>query len=153
MAKWKKRHGKRHWGAVVLIRLVKFVIALVLGAYFFSFGFSLSKTTLLTFFAKEQLDLVDQYYVYVPSFIWLKSKTVDLLSLGSGGLATWWTMVVGIPLMLMGVTSLLSNFFSFLFAIFDYVYSLGHCPWYEWHKLTVDVLKNGRNHSYKKRKN
>ena len=147
---WKERHGKRHWVAVVLMRLVKFMIAVVLGAYFFAFGFSLSKMPLLTFFSREQLDLIDGYFIYVPYFSAMKKVTIDLLPLGSEGLATWWVMVVGIPLMLMGVLALVANFFNLVLAVVDYVYSLSHCPWYEWHKLTVEVLKNGRNHNYRR---
>lgn len=150
MAKWKKRHGKRHWLVVVLIRGLKFVIALVLGTYFFSFGFWLSKLTLEGFISGEQLSNVCSLTLYLPHFPFIKRCTIDLLVL-SGGLGTWWAMVVGIPLMLIGISFLLINFFNLVLAMFDYVYSLGHCPWYEWHKLTVDVLKNGRNHSYKRR--
>lgn len=150
MASFKERHGKRHWVVVVLIRLVKFVIALVLGAYFFSFGLWLSRSVLVDFIPGEWLNEVCALTAYLPHFSFMKRCTIDLLSL-SGGIGTWWAMVVGIPLMLIGITSLIVNFFSLLLAVIDYVYSLGHCPWYEWHKLTVDVLKNGRNHSYKRK--
>ena len=122
---------------------------MVLGGYFFAFGFSLSKNTLLAFFERSQLDMVDKYFVYIPYFLELKGFTIDRLALNSGGLATWWTMVVGIPLMLLGITALMINFFTFISAMFDYVYNLTHCPWYEWHKLTMKKLKKGRNYQRK----
>jgi hypothetical protein len=146
---WRKRHGKRHWLVVVLYRLAKFIISLVLGAYFFSFGFSLSRSTLVTFFSNEKLDLVASYLKYAPYFMSLKQVTIDRLSLNTAGLGTWWTMVVGIPLMLMGITSLFINLANLLLAIFDYTYSLAHCPWYKWHKITIDMAVEGKGHVHK----
>ena len=145
MEKKQKKHNVFHWLAVVLIRAIKFVFGVVLGAYFFSFGFLLSRTTVNSFVAEDLLEKIGSYLLtYVPYLPLLKTKTVDLLSLNTGGLATWWTMVVGIPLMLIGLGAFLINFLNFLLSVFSYLYNLTHCPWYEWHKLTVEVLKNGK---------
>lgn len=104
-----KKHNFVHWLAVVGIRLIKGGIFTGVGIYLMAVGLELSRTTLESF----RLTNIS----YLP------------LSGASGGVMTWWTMVVGIPLMLLGSSLAIISFFNLWYAITSLKYNQAHCPW------------------------
>lgn len=122
------RHNFFHWLTVVLIRTVYFLILASLGLYIITIGFSLSKETLQPYFPPDWFEVITFCSAQLPYFPLIQQSMFAKLNHWYRDARVWWTMVVGIPLIMLGFSLFFSVFFSFYYAIFSSIYNRTHCP-------------------------
>jgi len=94
-----------------------------------------SKHNILHWLAVSLLRLVYLCF-WLPITVSIIATGYLLLKHGS----TWWIMVVGLPLIALGVSLLLIVLFNFLQAVFDRFYNQTHCPFCQ---KSVKIKVNG----------
>lgn len=120
-------HNIFHWLIVVLLRIAFCLVLLPLGIYLIAIGFLLSEKTLQPHLPPFWLDKT-HYLARLPYYQVIQSHLFNRWLPSDEGVSVWWTMVVGLPLMALGVSIFLINFFNLYYAIFSPLYNRTHCP-------------------------
>jgi len=121
-------HTVSHWLIVVLVKTLSFFITTVLSAYLAGIGLLLSAETIKPFTPLLLLQRATFYSGQLPFFQSIKFYIFNQLNHWFLDALVWWTMVVGIPLILAAVAIFFSNLFNFYYAIVDSQYNHTHCP-------------------------
>lgn len=121
------RHDLAHWLMVVLIRIFFAVVLIPVSFYLIALGFLLSHDVLQPYWP-VLLGVVGYYSVRLPGFLFLKTLLFDRLNHWYRDAPIWWGMVVGLPLILMGLALFLINFTNLILAITRPSYNRTHCP-------------------------
>lgn len=122
------RHNLFHWLIVVLIRIIISLIFIPLSIYLTAIGFLLSAETIGSYLPAAWLEKVNFYSTQLPYFALIKQALFDQLGRWYTDAPVWWTMVVGIPLMVMGICVFFINFFNLYYTVFSPTYNRTHCP-------------------------
>jgi len=122
------KHNILHWLAVTLSRVIACVFYMPLSAYLGAFGFLLSADTLQPHLPKNWFDIIVFYSAKLPYFSLIKEFIFLELNHWYKGAPVWWTMVVGLPLIVMAVSLFFIVFFNFYYSLFSKKYNHTHCP-------------------------
>lgn len=122
------RHNLFHWLVVVLIRLFYSLILVPLSVYFVAIGFLLSENTTQSALPEIWFEKITFYSSQLPYFQQIERYLIAQLGHWYKDAPVWWTIVVGIPLILIGLSLFFSNFFSLYYSIFSLRYNRTHCP-------------------------
>jgi len=122
------RHNLFHWLIVVLIRIIISLIFIPLSFYLTAIGFSFSAETVQSFLPAVWFEKISYYSTLLPYFPSIKQFIFDQLNQWYQKAPVWWTMAVGMPLILMGISLFLINFFNLYYSIFSRTYNRTHCP-------------------------
>lgn len=124
----KSSHNLFHWLLTVLIKLIALFIATFFSLYLIIIGFILSTITLQSILPDLWLKEINSYLTLVPYFLLIKDTVFSLLNHWYQSAHTWWAMVVGLPLIIIGFFTFLINFFNLYHTIFSSLYNQTHCP-------------------------
>lgn len=122
------RHNLFHWLTVVLISVFNLLILTPSSAYMGLIGFLLSRETIQPFFSAIWLEKISYYFSLLPYFPTIKFFLFTWLGHWYVDAPTWWTMVIGIPLIILGIDILLINLFNLFYSVFSLKYNRTHCP-------------------------
>lgn len=122
------RHNLSHWLTVVFIKIIFFLIILPLSLYLVAIGFLLSGTTIRPYLPFLWFAKIAFYSAQLPYLQLSKQFFISQLNHWYKDAPVWWTIVVGIPLILMGISLFLINFFNLYYSIFGSLYNRTHCP-------------------------
>lgn len=122
------RHNAFHWLVVVLIRIISFLILVPLSVYLAAFGFLLSAETIQPYLPPIWFGQVTFYSAQLPHLQQIKPFLFSQLNHWYKDAPTWWTMVVGMPLIVIGICTFLINCFNLYYSIFSSTYNRTHCP-------------------------
>jgi len=125
------RHNIFHWLVVISIRMIFFLILTPLSLYLTIAGFLLSEETIRNFLPPSYLEKINFYLVQVPHFQVVKKAVFSLVGHWYKEAPVWWAMVVGIPLILIGISVFFINFFELYYSIVSLSYQQTHCPFCE----------------------
>jgi len=98
------------------------------GVYLVAIGFFLSSETIKPYFPAAWFNKAVFYSIQLPYLQLIKIYFLKQLGHWYRDALVWWTMVVGIPLTLMGISVFFSNLFSLYYSIISSLYSRTHCP-------------------------
>lgn len=121
-------HNLFHWLTVVLMRIAFFLIAATISVCLTAVGFLLSKKTLQPAFPPTLYKKITLCLDQLPYLDSIRASMFDQLNHWYRSVPTWWTMVVGIPLMLLGASFFLINLFNLYYALVSSEYNRTHCP-------------------------
>jgi len=121
------RHNIFHWLFVVFLRIVTSAIMIPLSLYFIAIGYLISADTIDPFLPESLIEKANYYSAQLPYFQFIKQFIFSQLGHWYQDAFVWWGMVVGIPLILLGISVFFSNFFSFYYTIFSPRYNRTHC--------------------------
>jgi hypothetical protein len=134
------KHNFFHYLVVLFLKITKLIIFLPVSAYLLAFGLAISITTIKPIFSGSIL-LYAQYYSHqLPYFMTLKNQLFDSLKFFGLEAPVWWTMVVGLPMIIVGLIIFTTNFVNLFNAIFSADYHRTHCPFC---KQPIRIKKNG----------
>ncbi len=122
------RHNPLHWLIVVLIRIIISIFLIPLSFYLFTLGFLLSAETIQPYSPPIWFEKVSLYITKLPYFQELKNLVFFKLGPWYQDVPVWWTMVVGLPLIVLSVCLFLIVFFNLYYSIFSPTYNQTHCP-------------------------
>lgn len=122
------RHNLFHRLTVILIRIVYSLIFIPLSFYLAAMGFSLSAKTIQPYLPPVWFEKVTLYSARLPYFRLIRNLFLNQLGHWYRDALVWWTMVVGIPLMLLGISAFFSNLSSLYYSIISSLYNRTHCP-------------------------
>ncbi|HUS52135.1 MAG TPA: hypothetical protein VMX77_01565 [Candidatus Bathyarchaeia archaeon] len=122
------RHNLFHWLVVVFLRLITSSISIFLSFYLASIGFLLSTETIGSFLPPALTEKINLYSNQLPFFPLIKQEFFSFLGSWYQGALTWWAMVVGLPLIVLGLTISLINLFNLFYSITSPFYNRTHCP-------------------------
>lgn len=122
------RHNFFHWLAVVSIRTVYSLILIPLSAYVATVGFFLSVDTLQSLLPAEWIAQITFYSSQLPFLPSVKRLTFQQLNHWYKDAPVWWAMVVGLPLIIMGICVFSIGFFNLFHSIASPLYNRAHCP-------------------------
>ncbi|KPJ70885.1 hypothetical protein AMJ51_00685 [Microgenomates bacterium DG_75] len=122
------RHNIFHWLITVIIRVIISSIMMTLSVYSAAIGYSLSADTIKPYLPNALTEKVVFYSAQLPYFQLINQFIFSRLDHWYRDAFVWWGIVVGIPLILLGITIFLSNLFSLYYTIFSPSYNRTHCP-------------------------
>lgn len=122
------RHNIFHYLIVVFIRIIISLIFIYLSFYFTAIGFLLSAEIIQSYLPATWFQKAILYSAELPYFQLIKEFILSRLNHWYTDALVWWTMVFGIPLMLMGISIFFSNLFSLYYSITSPMYNRTHCP-------------------------
>ncbi len=122
------RHNFVHWFIVVLIQSLSFLIAGYFSFHFFAIGFLLAGKTIKPYLPSDWFEAITYLSNQLPFFPLIKKLVFDQFRQWFQSAPVWWTMVVGLPLILLGISVFFSNFFTLYYSIFSPKYNRTHCP-------------------------
>lgn len=122
------RHNTFHWLTVVGVRIIFCLILVPPSAYLVAVGFLLSGQTLKPFLPTILFEKISFYLAQLPYFPLIGESVLSQLNQWYKDAPMWWAMVVGVPLIFLGVSIFLINFFSLYYSIFSPAYNQTHCP-------------------------
>ena len=121
-------HNLFHWLIVVLIRVLKSLFLFPLSFYLMAIGFSFSAETFQPHFPTIWFEKAIFYSNKLPYFPLIKNFIFFRLGYWYQDAQVWWTMVVGMPLIAMGICFFFITLFTLYYSIFSSIYNLTHCP-------------------------
>ena len=124
----KGKHNAFHWLVVVLLRSVKFSIFAPIGLCLSLIGYSISRETISGLLPTTIMQNIEFYSLKLPNFLKIKNIVFSLLGDGYQRTPTWWTMVVGLPLVVIGLIIITTVLFDLYYALFVREFHQTHCP-------------------------
>lgn len=121
-------HNLFHWLVVVLIRIIKSIFLFPFSFYLIAIGFALSAGTFQPHFPVTWFEKTIFYSNKLPYFFLIRNFLFFSLNHWYKDAPVWWTMVVGIPLIAMGICFFFITLFTLYYSIFSSIYNLTHCP-------------------------
>jgi len=122
------RHNIFHWLIVVLLRIIYSLIIVPFSTYTIALGFFLSAETIKPYSPPGWLEKAIFYSDQLPFFSLIKHFFISRLTYWYHEALVWWTMVIGLPLILLATTIFLINLFNLYYSIFSPFYNRTHCP-------------------------
>lgn len=122
------RHNAFHWLVVVLIRIVYSLILIPFSAYLAALGIFLSAEVIQPYSPPNWLDKAIIYSNKLPYFLMIKYLILSQVGQWYKETLVWRGMVIGIPLILLGASISLINFFNLYYSIFNSTHNRTHCP-------------------------
>jgi len=95
--------------------------------YMMAIGLIIFKKTIEPFPPSYLLDKITFYLTKLPYLVFIKEFIVQQNHWYKDA-PTWWAVNIAIPLILIGASIFLINFFNLFFAIFSLHYNHTHCP-------------------------
>lgn len=120
-------HNIFHWLIVVFFRIITSAITIPLSLYFMAIGYSISTDTIDPYLPEFLIEKANYYSTQLPFFQLIKQFIFSRLGHWYQNAFVWWGMVVGIPLILLGISVFLINLFSLYYTIFSSRYNRTHC--------------------------
>jgi len=111
------------------MKLVLVVIMTSLALYWLMIGLKISGQVLQNYLPLDWFDKLNQYFALMPYSEMIQNWVGSRFEGASGGVMTWWTMVVGIPLMLISISMIVANWLNLWLALFDKRYNQANCRW------------------------
>jgi len=121
------RHNFFHWLVVVLIRIFHSLILVPFSAYLAAIGIFLSAEVIQPYSPPDWLDKAIIYSNKLPYFLMIKYLILSQVGQWYKEALVWRGMVIGIPLILLGASIFLINFFNLYYSIFSSTYNRTHC--------------------------
>ena len=125
----KNKHNIFHWSLVVLIKIFLFIIQLPLVFYILAFGFVFSQVTLQAFLPNSLIKQITSLVNALPYFTFTNKFILKLLGNWYQNARGWWAMVLGIPLILSGISYLGILLADIYQAVFNPLYNKACCFW------------------------
>lgn len=122
------RHNLFHWLVVVIIRIIQSIILIPFSAYLMALGLFLSVELIQPYSPPDWLDKAIFYSNKLPHFLMIKYLIFSQVGSWYKEALVWRGMVIGIPLILLGASVFLINFFNLYYSIFSSFYNRTHCP-------------------------
>jgi len=91
-------------------------------------GFLLSASTIQPYLPSVWFEKITFYSAQLPFLKPTNQFVISQLNHWYKDAPVWWTMVVGIPLILIGGSIFLINCFNLYYSIFSSTYNRTHCP-------------------------
>jgi hypothetical protein len=121
------RHNIIHWLIVVLTRLIAALFYLPLSVYLMTIGFFLSGETIKPLSPPEWFTRAEFYARQLPYSLEIKNFIFSQLNHWYQDAPVWWTMVVGLPLLVLGTSLFLIFSFNLYYSVFSKTYNQTHC--------------------------
>jgi hypothetical protein len=121
-------HNLFHWLTVVFLTIVHSLIMIPFSLYTMAFGLMFSVETIHPYSPPVWLEKALFYSNQLPYYQVAKKFILTELGHWYTGALVWWAMVVGLPLLALGATLFLINFFNLYYSIFSSFYNRTHCP-------------------------
>jgi hypothetical protein len=122
------RHNFFHYLTVILIRIVLSLFFVPLSLYSFSLGFMFSAETIEPYLPPAWFEKATLFSNLLPYFPLIKKSIFTQLNHWYQDALVWWAMVVGIPLMALGISIFFATFFNLYYSILNPRYNRTHCP-------------------------
>lgn len=122
------QHNFFHQITVILIRITLSLFFIPLSLYSFSLGFMFSAETIQPYLPAVWFETVSLYSSLLPYFLLIKKFIFTQLDHWYRDAPIWWTMIVGIPLMAMGISIFFATLFNLYYSIISPHYNRTHCP-------------------------
>ncbi len=113
---------------VILMRIVFFLVLVPLSFYLAAIGFAFSAVTVKSAIPEVWFEKIVFYSKQLPYFPIIKESIFNRLDYWYLDSPEWWTVIAGIPLILMSLSIFLINFFNLYYSIFSWTYNRAHCP-------------------------
>lgn len=121
-------HNLFHYLLTIFTRLLMNLFWWSMSLYLTALGFALATGTISQFLPFVWVEKVNFYSAKLPYFSAIKQSLFTWLGFWYQKAMIWWTIVVGFPLVAIGIGSFLTAFFNLYYSIFDPLYNHGHCP-------------------------
>jgi hypothetical protein len=122
------RHNFIHQIIVILTRIALSLFFVPLSLYSFSLGFMFSAETIQPYLPAVWFETTNLYSNLLPYFPLIKKFIFAQLNHWYRDTPVWWTMVVGIPLMVMGISIFFATLFNLYYSTISPYYNRTHCP-------------------------
>jgi hypothetical protein len=122
------RHNFGHWLLVVLTRIISLALMGTVGAYLMFIGFKLSEDTVKLWLSTQNQEKLKILISLLPYSQIIQEEMFRRLGDWYLEAQSWWTMVVGIPLLIIGASTWVINAFNLLYSLFSWHYNQTHCP-------------------------
>jgi hypothetical protein len=122
------RHNLFHWLTVVIIRAFRLVIFGTLGIYLFSVGYLISYQSIFSLLPPSLLEKLNYYLLSLPYSLRIKEAVFSLIGNSYQKGMTWWTMVIGLPLVISGTIIIITVLFDLYYALLVPHFNHTHCP-------------------------
>lgn len=128
------RHNWFHWFVVVMIRILCSLIAIPLTTYMAAIGFIIFSPQIQPYLSPVLVSKINFLSLQLPYFETVITFTVDQIGHrpqnGQPYISPspWWSFVIGLPLILVGISWFLISFFNLYYSIFNSNYNRTHCP-------------------------
>ena len=120
-------HNIFHWSTVVFIRAIYFFMIAPITIYIMAIGLILFEKTIEPFPPSYLLDKITFYLTKLPFLVFIREFIVQQRYWYKNA-PIWLAVNIAIPLILVGASILLINFFNLFFVIFSTHYNHTHCP-------------------------
>lgn len=121
------RHNLFHWLMVVLIKIITSLIMFPLSAYIIAFGFFLASEIIQPYLLTDWFEVIIYLSNQLPYFQSIQQFVLGQLSHWYQDIQNWRGIVIGLPLIVLGVCIFLINFFNLYYSIFSSKYNRTHC--------------------------
>jgi hypothetical protein len=121
-------HNLFHRLVVILMRVGYSCLWMPAGIYSLAIGFIISADTVGPLLPKALFEQMTFYSLKVPFMPVIKQEIFSKLDYWYTGSPGWWTIAVGLPLMCLGLSLILINFFNLHYALVSREYNRAHCP-------------------------
>lgn len=126
---------------MVAIRLLTSFIQVPIATYAAALGFSTSAKSLWPLLPAELATKISQVIHLLPYYPLVKGLAFNLLDPLLQAAPNWWAMAIGFPLILLGLTVILVNFFELYYALFSRLHNQARCPFCQ-HTLKIQRSRN-----------
>jgi hypothetical protein len=123
----KVTHNFGHWLKVVFIRMLYFLILGPIGVYTVFFGFLLSTDIFQQVLSESVIDEISSVFAFLPFSRNIGEFVMSQLGRWYSSAVSWWALAVGAPLMMIGLSVILINFFNLYYSLFSRDYNQDHC--------------------------
>ncbi len=125
---WSKKHNFFHWLIVILIRIVYFLVAVPLTIYPIAVGSCFFEKAINPFPPSIIFRIINSFFFSFLPFFSRIDVFIEQQRYIWARTPTWWAVVIALPLIAIGSSFFLINFFNLFLALFDYQYNRTHCP-------------------------
>ena len=122
------QHNLFHYLIVILTRITLSLFFIPLSFYLTMIGFLLSAETIQPYLPTVWFETITLFSNLLPHFPLIKKFIFTQLNHWYRDALVWWTMVVGLPLMALGISIFFATFFNLYYSIFSHHYNRIHCP-------------------------
>jgi len=121
-------HNLFHWLVVVFTKVISFLILAPLSTYIVALGFFLSSEIIQPYLFPDWFEVITFYSAKLPYFHLIQQFILGQLNHWYQEIQNWRAIVVGIPLIILGVCLFIAQFFNLYYSVFSTKYNRTHCP-------------------------
>ncbi len=121
-------HNFFHRLVVILMRIGYSCLWVPAGVYLLTIGFVISADSIKPFLPKVLFEQITFFSLRIPFLPVIKQTIFSQLNHWYKDAPGWWAIAVGLPLMCLGTSLILINFFNLHYAIVSWEYNRAHCP-------------------------